>query len=54
MKHIHAISRMAAPPRAQVSLVETIILYLLAIFFNTWDNFPSVIQNLQKYYAKTP
>lgn len=54
MKHIHAISRTASPPRAELSAVETIVLYLFTIFFSTWDNFTTVIRNLQKYYSKTP
>lgn len=54
MKHIYAISRTTAPQHAETTAVETIILYLVVVFFQSWDNFASVVQNLQKYYAKTP
>jgi len=33
--------------------VEQIVILLLTAFFSDWINFPTVIQNLQKYYAKT-
>lgn len=55
MTHIKPISRM--PMRAQqgrLDIYETIIIILLSVFFSTWDNFPTVIQNLQKLYSKTP
>jgi hypothetical protein len=59
MKHIRGITRTPAP--AQTSLIngnlspiETLILLLITVFFRDWDNYPQVIQNLQKYYAKTP
>ena len=52
MTHCRPISRRPVP--GQVSLVEQAIITLLTIFFNDWDNFPVVIQNLQKFYSKTP
>ena len=36
------------------SLVESVILTLLTVFFQGWDNFQEVITNLQKFYSKTP
>jgi len=32
---------------------ETIVILLLSAFFQDWLNFPTVIQNLQKFYSKT-
>ena len=52
MTHIHPVS--CTPALAQVSQLEQMILKVLTVYFNDWDNFPSVIQNLQKYYGKTP
>jgi hypothetical protein len=55
MKHINVISRASIFGGGTVGLdtAETIIIMLLSVFFNGWDNFTSVIQNLQKYYRKT-
>lgn len=36
------------------SIGEQVILLVLTIFFSDWENYPTVIQNLQKYYQKTP
>ena len=55
MNHIRPIS--SVPRTAQVgriTAVEQLILLLLAIFFQDWDNFAPVIQNLSKFYSKTP
>ena len=52
MAHIKTISR--RPDLAQTDPIESIILLLLSVFFPEWDNFPTVIQNLQKFYSKTP
>ncbi|HOD52795.1 MAG TPA: hypothetical protein PLM14_14520 [Candidatus Hydrogenedentes bacterium] len=59
MKHIGRISRM--PVRAAIGgndmgdldPAETIVILLLSAFFQDWLNFPTVIQNLQKFYSKT-
>ena len=59
MKHIGRISKM--PVSAQFSsgisqgldAAEQIVILLFSAFFQDWINFPTVIQNLQKYYAKT-
>ncbi|MFO7975428.1 MAG: hypothetical protein R6V12_12430 [Candidatus Hydrogenedentota bacterium] len=59
MKHIGRISRM--PARAQfggdstseLEPAEQVVILLLSAFFQDWINFPTVIQNLQKYYSKT-
>lgn len=55
MTHLKPVSRM--PGRAQqgtTSVFEQMIILVMGIFFGTWDNGPQVLQNLQKYYAKTP
>jgi hypothetical protein len=55
MHHIAPISR--PPVLAQdgnTSGLEQIVLLLVTVIFQDWDNFPGVIQNLQKFYAKTP
>jgi hypothetical protein len=54
MSHIRSISR--APQLAQggTSPLETIIILLTTVIFQDWDNFPQVIQQLSKFYAKTP
>lgn len=52
MRHIRLVSQ--SPRAAQVSLVEQAILFIFNAYFSGWDNFESVIRNLQKYYAKTP
>jgi len=51
MTHLHTISR---PRPAQTTLVETIIITLFGIFGQDFLNLPQVLQNLQKYFAKTP
>jgi len=54
MKHVHPIT--ALPSRAQgtTTPIEGAILILVTIFFQDWDNFEQVVQNLSKYYSKTP
>lgn len=57
MKHINVVSR------AQISdlfgsgqgldLLETVIIGVITAFFSGWDNYASVVQNLQKFYRKT-
>ena len=54
MAHLKPISLARRPMAGQTSVIEQAIVTLLTIFFFDWDNFPVVIQNLQKYYAKTP
>lgn len=55
MKHLACVSRRPSPAQVGVTTpIETIILLLVTVLFRDWDNFPQVIQNLQKYYAKTP
>lgn len=55
MRHLKTISRM--PSRAQegqTNIFETIIIVVLSVIFQQWDNFVPVVQNLQKFYSKTP
>ncbi|MBI2432240.1 MAG: hypothetical protein HYV26_05160 [Candidatus Hydrogenedentes bacterium] len=55
MTHIRPISR---PPllaqEGQLTPAETVILLLLTVIFQDWDNFAVVIRNLEKFYSKTP
>ena len=55
MKHINVISRASIFGGLTTGLdsIESLIIMLMSVFFNSWDNFSSVIQNLQKYYRKT-
>jgi len=55
MSHLRLISRTPSPAQQKATdIYETLILYLMAIIFQDWDNFQQVIQNLSKYYSKTP
>jgi len=38
---------------AEMTLLETIIILVMNVYFQSWDNYASVIRNLQKYYEKT-
>lgn len=56
MKHIQVISRASifgGGLTSGLDTIETVIIMLMSVFFNSWDNFSSVIQNLQKFYRKT-
>lgn len=55
MSHLRCVTR--APQPAQTggtSAMETIIILLMSVIFQDWDNFPQVIQQLSKFYSKTP
>lgn len=62
MKHLSTVSR--RPGLALIgggigggsntTIGEQLIILLMTVFFNDWENFGTVIQNLQKYYQKTP
>lgn len=57
MRHLAPVTRPAAPARAQqgrTTPLESLILLIFGVYFATWDNGPTVIQNLSKYFAKTP
>jgi hypothetical protein len=54
MRHIAKISRTHTPAKGGLDIFETIIVVLLSVFFKDWDNFLTVIKNLEKYYEKTP
>lgn len=57
MKHIRLVSRAQFLDfnngYGNMDLLETGVIILLTIFFSGWDNFNSVITNLQKFYRKT-
>ena len=55
MTHIRPISRPPSPAQeGNVTALESIILLLMSVIFQDWDNFGPVIQNLRKFYSKTP
>ncbi len=54
MKHIAPITSLPSRAQGSTSPIEGAILLLITIFFQDWDNFEQVIQNLSKYYSKTP
>lgn len=54
MTHLTPISRRPNLAQGQTTVVETIIITLFSVFFQDWDNFAQVIQNLSKYFGKTP
>jgi hypothetical protein len=53
MKHIAPISQRPVAAQDPISeALQGIVLLLFTALFSDWDNFPSVIQNLRKYYGK--
>lgn len=52
MRHLKPMTKTPAP--GQTDLLESLIIFLLTGIFSDWDNFGPVIQNLQKFYRKTP
>jgi hypothetical protein len=55
MKHLQTISRMPQPAQdGNFSIAENIIVVLMSIFFQGWDNFNAAISGLRKFYQKTP
>jgi len=54
MHHVKPMTRVPAPAQGVTTPLESVILLLITVVFQDWDNFPQVIQNLQKFYAKTP
>lgn len=52
MPHIKPLSR--TPEIGQLDGTESLILFIFTIFFNGFDNFRSVLTNLQKFFSKTP
>lgn len=55
MSHLKPLSR--CPRTAQEGVttpLESLILFVLTIFFRDWINGPTVISNLASFYAKTP
>jgi hypothetical protein len=53
MKHLRAISRRPLQAQGQTTAVESLIMLVMGVIFQSWDNFATVAQNLQKYFAKT-
>ena len=55
MSHLRTLSR--RPGLAQQGVTtpqESAVILFLTIFFGDWINGPTVIQNLTRFYAKTP
>jgi len=53
MNHLRVISRAPTPSKGETTPVETLVLLVLGIYFQEWDNFMPVIRNLSKFYQKT-
>ena len=53
MKHLSVISRASLPVESETTALEQIIILLLGVYFQGWDNFTTVLQNLTKFYQKT-
>lgn len=60
MTHVTPVSRRPALAlnlgggSGNITIAEQAVLLLLSLFFSDWQNYAQVIQNLQKYYRKTP
>lgn len=55
MTHVRCVTRAPKPAQEGVTTpLETVIILLVSVIFQDWDNFPQVIQQLSKFYAKTP
>jgi hypothetical protein len=53
VKHVANISRTPSIAQGGIDQGESFILLLFTLAFSGWDNFPSVIQNLQKAFQKS-
>lgn len=53
MTHLRTITRRPEPAQGGLDFIESIILLVYTVAFQGWDNFPSIIRNLQKFYSKT-
>ncbi|NJL72409.1 MAG: hypothetical protein HC888_12975 [Candidatus Competibacteraceae bacterium] len=55
MRHLRTVTRTPAPAQeGTTTLIETIVIVVFGVFFADWDNGPQVLQNLSKYFGKTP
>lgn len=54
MHHLRTISRRPQAAQGVTTPLESAILTFLTIFFSSWTNGPTIIQNLAAFYAKTP
>lgn len=54
MNHLTCLSHRAKPAPGETTVLEQVILTIFNIYFRGWDNFPAVLSNLEKFYAKTP
>lgn len=54
MHHLRTISRRPQAAQGVTTPLESAIITFLTIFFSSWTNGPTIIQNLAAFYAKTP
>ena len=55
MKHLRPVSRMPHPAQSgNLSIPENIIILVMSIIFQGWDNVGPAISGLSKFYQKTP
>ncbi len=55
MKHIRTLSLATTNSNSggTYDLLEEIVLLVISMFFSGWDNYSSVMQNLEKFYEAT-
>lgn len=54
MAHVRPVSRAPCLAQSQVSFLEQLVILVFTVLFGDYQNFPQIIQNLQKFYTKTP
>jgi len=56
MPHIRTVSRNLprTAEQGRINFVEQLVLTVFGLFFSDYSNYPVVIQNLRKFYSKTP
>lgn len=53
MKHLSPISRPQLPSRGAISLMESVVMFVMGLTLGDWENYASVSENLRKFYEKT-
>lgn len=51
--HLRVMTHKPIAAQGGLDFVESLVLLLFNIGFQGWDNAPSVLRNLQKFYSKT-
>ncbi len=54
MKHVNPLSQIPSPAQGTLNPAEQLVILLLSVFFADNPNLQPVMQNLQKFYRKTP